>query len=84
MLFQVKFAPKVTVSVQCNGNALTCGRIPEGADVTLSCHSDANPIEVKRNWYINEELVSGDYTTEMVSLNFVKMFVIEIEIMLRV
>ncbi|XP_037026673.1 irregular chiasm C-roughest protein isoform X1 [Bradysia coprophila] len=71
---EVKFAPKVTVSVQCNGNALTCGRIPEGADVTLSCHSDANPIEVKRNWYINEELVSGDYTTEMVIHNVTRKY----------
>lgn len=62
---QVKYAPKVSVSVI--GGALAGGRIPEGAEVRLSCHSDANPSDVTYRWYVNEELVVGDYTTEMVS-----------------
>lgn len=64
---QVKYAPKVSVSVI--GGALAGGRIPEGAEVRLSCRSDANPSDVTYRWYINEELVVGDYTTEMVSLS---------------
>lgn len=63
---QVKYAPKVSVSVI--GGALAGGRIPEGAEVIFSCRSDANPSEVTYRWYINEELVVGDHTTEMVSV----------------
>lgn len=49
-------------------SALTGGRIPEGSDVRFLCRADANPPNVTYRWYINEELVAGDYTTEMVSL----------------
>lgn len=63
-LLQVKYAPKVSVSVI--GGAQAGGRIPEGAEVMLSCRSDANPSEVTYRWYINDQLVVGDYTTEMV------------------
>lgn len=62
---EVKYAPKVSVSVI--GGALAGGRIPEGAEVRLSCHADSNPNDVSYKWYINDELVVGDYTTEMVS-----------------
>lgn len=48
-------------------NSLTGGRIPEGSDVRFLCRADANPSNVTYRWYINEELVAGDYTTEMVS-----------------
>lgn len=68
ILAQVKYAPKVSVSVI--GGAMAGGRIPEGAEVRLACRSDANPSDVTYRWYINEEAVVGDYTTEMVS--FVK------------
>lgn len=61
----MKYAPKVSVSVI--GGALAGGRIPEGAEVRLSCRADANPNELTYRWYINDELVIGDYTTEMVS-----------------
>ena len=64
---EVKFAPKVTVSVI--GGALAGGRIPEGAEVRLSCHAEANPNELSYKWYINEELAVGDYTTEMIIAN---------------
>lgn len=49
------------------GAGAASGRIAEGADVRVSCRSDANPAEVTYRWYINEELVVGDYTTELVS-----------------
>lgn len=65
VLLEVKYAPKVTVSVV--GGALAGGRIPEGAEVILSCQADANPTEVTYRWFINDELMAGDYTTKMVS-----------------
>lgn len=64
---EVKFAPKVTVSVI--GGALAGGRIPEGAEIRLSCHAEANPNELSYKWYINDELAIGDYTTEMIIVN---------------
>lgn len=50
------------------GGAIAGGRIPEGAEVRLACRSDANPSDVTYRWYINEEPVVGDYTTELVSI----------------
>lgn len=64
---QVKYAPKVMISV-IGESALTGGRIPEGTDIRFLCRADANPPNVTYRWYINDELVAGDYTTEMVSL----------------
>ncbi|XP_055602535.1 irregular chiasm C-roughest protein-like [Uranotaenia lowii] len=69
---EVKYAPKVSVSVI--GGALAGGRIPEGAEVRLSCHADANPNDVSYKWYIGDELVVGDYTTEMIIHNVSKKF----------
>lgn len=67
ILLEVKYAPKVTVSVV--GGALAGGRIPEGAEVILSCQADANPPVQSYRWFINDELVTGDYTTKMVIHN---------------
>lgn len=64
---EVKFAPKVTVSVI--GGALAGGRIPEGAEVRMSCHASANPSEVSYRWFMNDELVAGDHTTELIIPN---------------
>lgn len=61
---EVKFAPKVTVSVI--SNTLGNGRIPEGAEVRLQCHADANPSEVYYKWYINDEPIPGDHSTELI------------------
>ncbi|XP_055682496.1 irregular chiasm C-roughest protein-like [Lutzomyia longipalpis] len=69
---EVKYAPKVSVSVI--GGALAGGRIPEGAEVRLSCHADANPNDLTYRWYINDELVVGDYTTEMLIHNITRKF----------
>lgn len=49
--------------------AATSGRIPEGSEVRLGCKSDANPSEVTYRWYLNDELIVGDYTTELVLFN---------------
>ncbi|KAH8291688.1 hypothetical protein KR018_005602 [Drosophila ironensis] len=65
LLLEVKYAPKVTVSVV--GGALAGGKIPEGAEVILSCQADANPHELSYRWFINDELMTGDFTTKMVS-----------------
>ncbi|XP_059223858.1 irregular chiasm C-roughest protein [Stomoxys calcitrans] len=67
ILLEVKYAPKVTVSVV--GGALAGGRIPEGAEVILSCQADANPPVQSYRWFVNDELVTGDYTTRMIIHN---------------
>ncbi|XP_046635750.1 irregular chiasm C-roughest protein-like isoform X2 [Daphnia pulicaria] len=58
LLMEVKYAPKVTVTVEQ-------GRIAELESVRLSCHADANPPNVVYKWYINDEIAYGDYTTEL-------------------
>ncbi|XP_070492966.1 irregular chiasm C-roughest protein isoform X2 [Chironomus tepperi] len=60
----VKFAPKVIVSVV--SNTLGNGRIPEGAEVRFACHAEANPNEVSFKWYINDEVIIGDQSTELI------------------
>ncbi|KAK9687436.1 Immunoglobulin I-set domain [Popillia japonica] len=64
---EVKYAPKVTVSI-ISGTAPN-GRIPEGAEVHIGCHADANPIDVTYRWFLGEKLLIGDYTTELVLHN---------------
>ncbi|XP_017777803.1 PREDICTED: irregular chiasm C-roughest protein-like isoform X2 [Nicrophorus vespilloides] len=64
---EVKYAPKVTVSIL--SGAASSGRIQEGAEVHLGCKADANPAEVTYRWFLNEELLIGDYTTELVLHN---------------
>lgn len=63
----MKYAPKVTVSVI--SGAAPNGRIPEGVEVRLGCKADANPSTVTYKWYINDEQIIGDYTTELVIHN---------------
>lgn len=41
--------------------------IAEGAEAHFKCSTEANPSDVSYKWFINDELVVGDYTTEMVS-----------------
>ncbi|XP_017009136.2 irregular chiasm C-roughest protein [Drosophila takahashii] len=67
LLLEVKYAPKVSVSVV--GGALAGGKIPEGAEVILSCQADANPHELSYRWFINDELMTGDFTTKMIIHN---------------
>lgn len=64
---EVKYAPKVTVSII--SGAASNGRIPEGAEVHLGCHADANPPEVNYRWFLNDEIIIGDFTTELVLHN---------------
>ncbi|RZF42205.1 hypothetical protein LSTR_LSTR004354 [Laodelphax striatellus] len=61
---QVKYAPKVTVKVVGGPS-----RLIEGADVRLLCSADANPPDVTYKWFINDQLVAGDPTTELVLTN---------------
>lgn len=63
----MKYAPKVTLkpSVGVNPN----GRIPEGSEVRLKCEADANPPDVTYRWFLNEEPIVGDFTTELVLHN---------------
>ncbi|XP_053950749.1 irregular chiasm C-roughest protein [Anastrepha ludens] len=67
ILIEVKYAPKVVVSVI--SGALAGGRILEGSEVILSCQAEANPPPQSYRWFINDELVTGDYTTKMIIHN---------------
>lgn len=69
LLLHVKYAPNVTVSVadaSAPGRALhpsavgSPRHIPEGADVKLVCHADANPPEVRYRWFLDGEPVTSD------------------------
>lgn len=64
---EVKYAPKVTVSVI--SGSLVNEKIPEGAEVRLACHAEANPNELTYRWFINGEPAIGDYTTQMIIHN---------------
>lgn len=81
---QVLFVPKVKLSidkvyenetiVQSFGDG-----IPEGTEAHFKCNAQANPTDVIYKWFINDVLVVGDYTTEMVSI-FSSIIVIVYEI----
>jgi hypothetical protein len=68
---EVKFAPKVTVSVI--SGALANGRIQEGAEVRLACHAEANPPEVNFKWFINDNKITGE-STELIIPNITRDF----------
>ncbi|XP_062141422.1 irregular chiasm C-roughest protein [Drosophila sulfurigaster albostrigata] len=72
VLLEVKYAPKVSVSVV--GGALAEGRILEGSEVILGCQADANPHEVNYRWFINDELMTGDFTTKMIIHNVTRQY----------
>ncbi|KAJ8978266.1 hypothetical protein NQ317_003050 [Molorchus minor] len=67
---EVKYAPKVTVKFisKLGPN----GRIPEGTEVRLACHADANPPDVTYKWFLNEEPIIGDFTTELALHNITR------------
>lgn len=69
--FEVKFAPKVTVSII--SGALANGRIQEGAEVRLACRAEANPPELSFKWYINDNKITGD-STELIIPNITRDF----------
>lgn len=41
--------------------------ILDGSEVHFKCETEANPNDVRIKWFINDTLVIGDYTTEMVN-----------------
>lgn len=43
------------------------GTILDGSEVHFKCEANANPSDVMFKWFINDSLVIGDYTTEMVN-----------------
>ncbi|CAB3371539.1 Hypothetical predicted protein [Cloeon dipterum] len=62
----VKFAPKVSVKVTHPVDR----KIAEGDEVKLSCTAEANPTDgLNYRWYINDEPVSGEHTTELLITN---------------
>jgi hypothetical protein len=69
---EVKYAPKVTLSIVSGLGP--SGRLSEGADVRLACKAHANPLDLTYRWYINDELVPGDYTTELMIPNITRKY----------
>ena len=63
-MIQVKYAPKINISVVSRG---INKKIPEGSEARVRCSVDANPPAQLYEWYINNNPVVGDYTDEMVS-----------------
>lgn len=76
---QVQYAPKVELYIDSNvapiksnfnsssASQLRDSSILDGSEVHFKCEIDANPHdEVRIKWFINDTLVIGDYTTEMV------------------
>lgn len=63
----MKYAPKVTLKPSTG--VIANGRIPEGTEVRLKCDADANPADLSYKWYLNDEPIIGDYTTELVLHN---------------
>lgn len=70
--FEVKFAPKVSVSVI--SGALANGRIQEGSEVRMACRAEANPPDVNFKWYINDNKIQGDHSTELIIPNITRDF----------
>ncbi|KAJ9599144.1 hypothetical protein L9F63_010412, partial [Diploptera punctata] len=69
---EVKYAPKVTLSIVSGLGP--SGRLTEFAEVRLACKADANPLDLTYRWFINDELVPGDYTTELVIPNITRKY----------
>lgn len=69
---EVKFAPKVNVEVI--SGALVGGRIAEGTEVRLACKAEANPNELSYRWYMNDEKIIGDHSTELIIPNINRSF----------
>ncbi|XP_058442858.1 irregular chiasm C-roughest protein-like isoform X2 [Malaya genurostris] len=67
----VKYAPKVTITVISRNND---GKMLVGSDVRLHCHADANPPDITYRWYVGNEMLIGDYSTELVILNISKKY----------
>lgn len=47
---------------------MASGVILDGAEVHVKCDVQANPSDVHYKWFVNDTLVIGDDTTEMVSV----------------
>ncbi|CAH2987448.1 unnamed protein product [Chilo suppressalis] len=63
---EVKYPPKVSVEIK---SGLEQGKIREGSEARFLCKVDANPPPLKYIWYINNDLVIGDYSEEMIIFN---------------
>lgn len=59
---QVQYAAEIKLTIVNED-----GDVFEGGEAKFACTANANPGDVVYKWFINNELVVGDYTTEMVS-----------------
>ncbi|XP_053620744.1 irregular chiasm C-roughest protein-like isoform X1 [Plodia interpunctella] len=66
---EVKYAPKLKLSAKAGQ---VHGKISEGSEARFLCEVDSNPPPLADGgykWYINNNLVVGDYTEEMIIFN---------------
>lgn len=52
--------------------------ILDGSEVHFKCDTEANPNDIRMKWFINDILVIGDYTNEMVRFFFPALFFDEV------
>lgn len=63
-------APTKTNFNSSSASQLKESSILDGSEVHFKCETEANPNDVRIKWFINDTLVIGDYTTEMVIIRF--------------
>lgn len=71
-----KVAPTRSNFNTSSASQLKNSSILDGSEVYFKCETDANPNDVQIKWFINDTLVVGDYTTEMVNISFYFTFAI--------
>ncbi|CAG9116270.1 unnamed protein product [Plutella xylostella] len=69
ILIEVKYAPKVKLVINKKNSK---GKIPEGSDVTISCVADANPSNLTYRWFLDEQQVVGNNSTQLVIRNITR------------
>ncbi|GBP06477.1 Irregular chiasm C-roughest protein [Eumeta japonica] len=65
-LLQVKYAPAVRLYLKSN---IAAGRIFEGDELRLGCEAEGNPSEFTYKWYLNNQMVPGNFTNELIITN---------------
>ncbi|KAG7295217.1 hypothetical protein JYU34_022188, partial [Plutella xylostella] len=69
LIGKVKYAPKVKLVINKKNSK---GKIPEGSDVTISCVADANPSNLTYRWFLDEQQVVGNNSTQLVIRNITR------------
>lgn len=65
-----RVAPATSTFNSSSAAQLKDSSILDGSEVHFKCDTEANPNDIRIKWFINDVLVIGDYTTEMVRFSF--------------